>query len=173
MPGLLVYGFGNPGRLDDGLGPALAQAIEDLHLPDVTVDSDYQLMLEDGHLVSQHRAVIFADASVQDRAPFYVERLQARPSLHFSSHSLDPAGVLGVAQDLFHVSVPGWLVAIPGYAFNEFGEGLSPRAQANLTAALEFLVPLLRSGDLGALDRRATPAPVTAPAAPYSLAPTP
>ena len=35
----LVIGYGNPGRLDDGLGPALAEAVEKLDLPGlITLD---------------------------------------------------------------------------------------------------------------------------------------
>ena len=33
---LLVIGYGNPGRLDDGLGPAFAAQVERLQLPDVS-----------------------------------------------------------------------------------------------------------------------------------------
>jgi DNA-binding response OmpR family regulator len=45
---VLVIGYGNPGRLDDGLGPALAETLQRLDLPGVTVDADYQLTAEDG-----------------------------------------------------------------------------------------------------------------------------
>ena len=34
---MLLLGYGNPGRLDDGLGPALAAQVERLALPGVTV----------------------------------------------------------------------------------------------------------------------------------------
>ena len=44
---VLLIGYGNPGRLDDGLGPALAAAVEKLAIPGVTVDADYQLNVED------------------------------------------------------------------------------------------------------------------------------
>lgn len=43
---ILLIGYGNPGRGDDGLGPALAAAIEAMELPGVTVEADYQLMVD-------------------------------------------------------------------------------------------------------------------------------
>ena len=42
---ILVIGYGNPGRRDDGLGPALAARLEALALPGVTVESDFQLAI--------------------------------------------------------------------------------------------------------------------------------
>ena len=47
MASALVIGFGNPGRLDDGLGPALAARFEAKGLDDVVVDADYQLTVKD------------------------------------------------------------------------------------------------------------------------------
>ena len=46
-PRILLIGYGNPARVDDGLGPALAKAIEQLGLADITVETGYQLQVED------------------------------------------------------------------------------------------------------------------------------
>ena len=40
---VLLLCYGNPGRLDDGLGPAFGEVLERESLPGVTVDLDYQL----------------------------------------------------------------------------------------------------------------------------------
>ena len=55
----LFIGYGNPGRLDDGLGPAMAEAVEKLNLPGVVTDSDYQLTVEDAAEVAKYDLVIF------------------------------------------------------------------------------------------------------------------
>ena len=68
---VLVIGYGNPGRLDDGLGPALAAAIESAAPAGVTVDADYQLTVEDAAAVAEHDVVVFADAAVDGPEPFY------------------------------------------------------------------------------------------------------
>ncbi|MCU0727503.1 MAG: hydrogenase maturation protease, partial [Planctomycetes bacterium] len=70
MERVLLIGFGNPGRRDDGLGPAVAQAVEGWGIPGVTVESDYQLHVEDAAAVSEHDAVIFADAAAAGPEPF-------------------------------------------------------------------------------------------------------
>lgn len=143
---ILVIGYGNPGRLDDGLGPAFAEAVEALGLPHVTVEADYQLTVEDAEAVARHDLVIFADAAVDAPTPCYLRRVEPEASVSFTTHSVSPAAVLGLARELFGATAEGWLLGIRGVAFAAFGEGLSPEARANLRAALELVEPILRSG---------------------------
>jgi hydrogenase maturation protease len=139
MGGILLIGFGNPGRLDDGLGPALAAEAERWSLPGLTVDADYQLTVEDAADIARHDVVIFADASVNGQEPFYVEHVTPRQSEGFSTHSVEPDALMDLAQRLFGATTRGYILGIRGYDFNEFGEGLSAKAQDNLRAASEFL----------------------------------
>lgn len=144
---MLLIGYGNPGRLDDGLGPALAARIEALAIPDVTVDADYQLTVEDAEAAARHAAVVFADATVSGPAPFDFRPLApAAPGVDFSSHSLAPEGVLALARDLFDARPAAYALAIRGYEFNEFGERFSAAARRNLEAATAFIAGALRGG---------------------------
>ncbi len=163
---VLLIGFGNPGRLDDGLGPALAAALEPLELPGVTVDADYQLTVEDAAAMQEIDVVLFCDAVVCGTEPFYVAEVTPRArEVGFSTHSIDPQGVLALARDLFGAAPRAYIVGIRGYEFNEFGERLSKSAQANLQAAQEFLVDVLRRGDLNVLEARKEPLPTLETAA--------
>ncbi|OPZ25662.1 MAG: hypothetical protein BWZ02_02358 [Lentisphaerae bacterium ADurb.BinA184] len=154
MASALVIGFGNPGRLDDGLGPALAAAVGRAGLEGVTVDSDYQLTVEDACALAGHEVVIFADADVGTPAPFYFERVAGEPApLGFSSHSVSPRTVVGLAEALFDARPDCYLLGIRGYDFDEFGERLSDGARANLAAAAEFLIHRLRTGDFSEAPR--------------------
>ncbi len=141
---VLVIGYGNPGRLDDGLGPALAEAVEQLDIPGVTVESNYHLTVEDAAAVAAHRYVVFADASVAGREPFFFKRVHPVVHASFSSHTVEPEAVVAMARDLFRADTKGYALGIRGYRFNEFGEVLSEQALDNLTAALRFLAPVLR-----------------------------
>jgi len=143
---VLVIGYGNPGRLDDGLGPGLADALEKLRLPGVTVQVDYQLSVEDAVVVAEHDVVVFADASVTGPEPFFFDPVEPNGRLSFSSHSVAPPAVLALAHELFDAGTEGYVLGIRGYRFDEFGESLSQRAQANLAAALQFLQALLLDG---------------------------
>jgi hydrogenase maturation protease len=159
---VLVIGYGNPGRLDDGLGPRLAAALEAAGLPGVTVDADYQLTVEDAAEVARHAVVIFADAAVRGAEPFYFQPLPAGGQPGFSSHSVEPGEVLALARDLFGARVEAYALGIRGYEFNEFGERLSDRATQNLAAAVAFLTEVLRTGRFA---EAVCGAPVPAPAA--------
>jgi hydrogenase maturation protease len=160
MPGkILLIGFGNPGRLDDGLGPACAEAVAALELDGVTVDSDYQLTVEDAAAAAEHEVVIFADASVNGKEPFSFERVEPAVEMSFSTHSVDPASVMALACDMFAAATRGYILAIRGYEFDAFGERLSARAAENLEAAVAHVAALIRSGELlreppGKVDRR-------------------
>ncbi len=137
--GILLIGYGNPGRLDDGLGPAAAAAVERWDHPGVTVDSDYQLTVEDASDIAAHDVVIFADASVNGEEPFFVKPVQPRQAVSFSSHSVEPEALMHMAHTLFNGNTRGYVLGIRGYEFNEFGERLSSRAAENLDRALQYL----------------------------------
>lgn len=136
---ILVIGYGNPGRLDDGLGPLLAEAIGQKNLPGVKTDANYMLTVEDAAEISNFDVVIFADAALKGAEPFYFEAVQPQTSFSFTSHHVAPAAVLGLAQDMFQATTRGFVLGIRGYEFDEFGQRLSDQAQNNLLEAITFL----------------------------------
>jgi hydrogenase maturation protease len=140
----LVYGYGNPGRGDDGLGPALAAALEKLNIESTTVESNYQLSVEDAADVAEHDAVIFVDADVSGVAPFWFDRVKPEKAISFSSHSIAPGALLELAHELFGKEIDGYILAIRGYVFNEFNESLSHLARENLGEALKFVTRALQ-----------------------------
>lgn len=149
-PRILVIGFGNPGRRDDGLGPALAARLQALALPGVAVENDYQLSIEHAELVSRHDIVVFADAArdVPGDAPFYLRPLTPAPDAKSFSHSLSPQAVLQLAAECFGARPKGWILGIRPLDLDSFGEGLCPQAQQNLTAALDALLEAIETGRL-------------------------
>lgn len=148
-PRTLVLGWGNPGRRDDGLGPAFAAAVGELGAPGVTVDSGYQLQVEDAAEVARYERVLFVDADRAAEAPFRLRRLEpARERPGFTSHSVAPGLVLRLSRELFGAAPEAWLLGIRGYDFDQFGEGLSAAAAANLAAATGYVGDALRAGAL-------------------------
>jgi hydrogenase maturation protease len=150
----LLLCYGNPGRLDDGLGPAFGQEIEKLAPPGVDVEVGYQLMAEDVKAAADHSVVVFVDAAVKGRAPFSLRPVRPRRGFSFSSHILKPEHVLALAEDLFGNSPQGYTLGILGYKFDDFGEHLSPGAQANLSLALQFMLPVLEQDSLAEASAR-------------------
>ena len=143
---LLVFGFGNPGRLDDGLGPAFTAAVGALALDHVETEADYQLTVEDAQLVAGFDVVLFVDAAVRGTEPFYLVPVTPDPEVSFSSHSVSPAQVYHLARSLFDADTRAYILAIRGYDYNEFGERLSARAAANLDQALAFFRAQVEAG---------------------------
>jgi len=136
---VLVFGYGNPGRRDDGLGPAVVEALEPLGLEGVTLDSNYQLSVEDAAVVAAHDAVVFVDADATGPEPFWFGAIEPANDVSFSTHSVRPEAVLALARDALGGAAAGYILGVRGYAFDEFGEELTAGARRNMDAALAFL----------------------------------
>lgn len=149
MSRVLIIGYGNPGRGDDGLGPALAAAIGEMTLPGVTVESDYQLTVDHTPLIAAHDLVVFADAAIGLADPWRLGPLDADPGATLGSHSLNPSAALHLTQLLFGKAPPAWVLAISGTEFGEVKEGLGPTARANLGLAVNALKDWLACGPGG------------------------
>lgn len=137
---ILVLGYGNPGRLDDGLGPRLVEALAGRVPADVTLLADYSLQIEHAAALAEHDVVVFADAAVAGPAPFRFERIEARPGADFTTHSVAPEALLALAGEHFGKWPTGYVLAIRGREFDAFGERLSDQATTNLAAASSFLL---------------------------------
>jgi hydrogenase maturation protease len=141
---VLVYGIGNPGRRDDGLGPRLIELLDAARLEGVDLDSNYQLNIEEALACSKHDTVIFADASETGEGPFVFTELEPAHEIAFTTHELSPAAVLALCEELYGRRPQAWVLAIRGYEW-DIGEGLSPQAEINLSSALAFLLGRLKS----------------------------
>lgn len=140
----MVIGYGNPGRIDDGLGPALSALLDARALKGVSVETDYQLAVEHAHEIAQHDYVIFADAAISGPAPFSFTEIPipaTQPA--FNSHSLSPEAAMFFARTMFSAKTKGYILGIRGYEYEGFGEGISERARENLDAAFQFILELL------------------------------
>lgn len=137
---ILLIGYGNPGRGDDGLGPALATRIGARGLPGVAVKIDYQLKVEHALDVSKSDIVVFADAQMSASAPYDIAPLEADVSADVTSHHLSPGAVLTLADLLFAAAPQAFVLGISGVEFDRIKEGLSDEARKNLGRAEAFLL---------------------------------
>ncbi len=133
--GLLVLGVGNPGRGDDGLGPALIDALAEDPVPGLTLEAAFQLSLEHAAEVSAHRSVLFVDAAAGGQEPCSLRPICADGGAGYSTHVMPPEAVLAVCGLAFGRLPQAWLLAVRGYDF-EPGETLSGEARANLARSL-------------------------------------
>ena len=143
---VLVYGYGNPGRQDDGLGIALVNRLEDWaaerQLEGISFDNNYQLNIEDADAIAEQDLVIFADASEEEIEDFCLSVVDSKGGLAFTTHSASPGYILKLCQELFQKDPLVLLLHIKGYEW-EFQEGLSSQAVENLEAAYLYMTELL------------------------------
>ncbi len=143
---ILVYGYGNPGRQDDGLGIELVNKLEnwaaEKRLSGIEFDNNYQLNIEDADAISNQDLVIFADASEEEIDDFCLSVVDGTGTLSFTTHAASPGYILKLCQELFQKDPRVLLLHIKGYEW-EFREGLSSRAVENLEAAFLFMANLL------------------------------
>jgi hydrogenase maturation protease len=137
---IAIIGYGNPGRADDGLGPALVARLEKLGLAGLTLESDYQLAIEHAAIVAGHDIVIFADAAIDTDQAFYLRSLSPSRGSRFASHSIAPGEVLSLAQTCFGSAAAGYVLGIRASVLDRFAEGLSPEGEKALNLALEALL---------------------------------
>ncbi len=137
---MLVIGYGNPGRGDDGLGPAFADRIAAMHLPGVEVLADFQLKAEHALQVAEAESVVFVDADMTRQDGFALDPVCPSENGDISSHALSPQTVLALAQTLLGAVPAAYLLAIGGQNFGRIEEGLSAPATRNLEAALDHFL---------------------------------
>ncbi len=114
------------------------------------VESNYQLNIEDAELISRYDVVVFADASVNAKAPFEFQPLEkAAPMVGFSSHSITAESLMGLAEELFGATPKAYAMAIRGGRFDGFGESLSDLAISNLNEAVAFFPQWLEATRTG------------------------
>ena len=139
---ILIYGYGNPGRQDDGLGNAFVNrirewtAIEGLY--DFYFDSNYQLNIEDADAISDKDLVIFADASEEEIEDFCLTKVDGTSDITFTTHAASPGYIVKLCEELFNKNPLVLLLHIKGFKW-EFQEGISEEAQSNLNAALVYM----------------------------------
>jgi len=142
-----IIGYGNPSRGDDALGPLLLERLgqsQDIDPRQYESVTDFQLQIEHVTDLEQRDLLLFIDASVSARPPFEFSRLTPQRDHSYSSHSLSPATLLSVYQDVYKIAPPpAYLLTIPGYLF-ELGQPLSQRAAEHLEQAVSFVEELLQ-----------------------------
>ncbi len=129
--------------MDDGIGPAIVERLERLGLDGVRTSCGYQLDVEDSADIAASSLTVLVDAARTGPEPFALSEVTPREEASFSTHSQSPEGLLHLTRSCFNPTARAWLLAVRGYEFDAFGEGLSAQAEANLKAALVFLEEII------------------------------
>jgi len=137
-PTLLIIGYGNTLRSDDGVGPRAAEAMAALNLPGLQVLSCPLLTPELAEPISRARIAVFVDAAVDAPREVQLRKLQPAASSQIMAHAADPPTMLALARDVFGHAPEAWLLAIPVRNL-AIGDELSDFARRNLQTAIDCL----------------------------------
>lgn len=135
---LLVIGYGNTLRGDDGVGPRAVEAIAALELPGVQTLISQQLSPEHADPVSQADQVIFVDAAVDEPCQVRFRKLEPGETTQLMAHAADPRTVLALAREVFGHAPAAWWLTIPAMVM-EFGEELSPETRRGMEEAISLI----------------------------------
>jgi hydrogenase maturation protease len=140
MPRILIIGYGNPLKSDDGLGWHAAQELsQELTHAEVKIIRAHQLTPELAEEASTAELVLFIDAwegappgEIRCEAIHLDDGLDDGPSgasLH--SHDLRPATILQLARELYGFSPRAFLLTVTGEHFED-GDSLSEPVRSAL-----------------------------------------
>ncbi len=155
MPHVLIIGYGNPLREDDGIGWAAAEKIAEFGLQDsdfnathypeeankplrITVEALHQLLPELAEPISRADLVIFVDAAVGGE-PGEIRRADLTPEMErlgAFSHHVGPSELLECARVLYGRFPPATLFTVTAAQLG-YGEGLSTAVAAALPELLQ------------------------------------
>ena len=152
---VVVFGWGNDARGDDGLGPLLLERVAKAGFADVTTVEDYQLQIEHALDLDGAEAALFLDAGKETPPPFAFAEIAPRRDVSHTTHALSPEAVLDVyRRTLGKPPPPSFTLCVRGEQF-ELGQGLSVVAVERLEAAWEFIQGLMVEREVEAWRRLA------------------
>jgi len=140
---VLVIGYGNPSRRDDGVGHYVAQEIQERAVGNISTFTVFQLGPELTETVKDYELVVFVDAQVgQSAEGLNVIPVEAayRPSAF--THVMSPASLLALTKALYKKQPEAFIVAVPGYDF-DFGMGLSVETRRCAEQAVGLIIKML------------------------------
>jgi hydrogenase maturation protease len=135
---LLIVGYGNPLRSDDGLGWHVARQLSrEISRDDVQTIAVHQLMPEIAESASRAEQVLFIDAAQQGiPGSLSCTQLSPAPAANLQTHKFSPAMILKLAKDLYGRCPPAQLFTVTGESF-ETGETMSPAVVAAIPGLIE------------------------------------
>jgi hydrogenase maturation protease len=136
---ILVIGYGNELRGDDGLGPLVAKAVAAANIPGVRVLTARQLLPEFAADLAQVRLIVFVDAWETWRENGIEMRpLAIEDATDWCTHQADPRTLLALTKAIWGQAPEAWWLTVSGQDF-DFGERLSGMAEENARQALACL----------------------------------
>ena len=141
----IVFGIGNVGRQDDGLGWLFLDHLKEKQFNHLDLEYRYQLQIEDAELICNYDTVIFVDAVKSNVAEgFYLKKCKPSAKFGYSTHELAPETILHLAKSLYNHQPKSHILGIEGVQWN-LEIGLSDKAKHNIKKAIASFIENMSS----------------------------
>ncbi len=139
---ILIYGYGNPGRQDDGLGilavDNLSCWVKKNRFYNIDFDSNYQLNIEDSLEISKYNVVIFIDSGKSIIKSYNLIKISPLKKDFYTSHKMSPESILFLSKELYGKEPETYLLLIKGYKW-DINKKPTKKAIKNLYMALKHI----------------------------------
>ena len=158
MKSILIIGYGNQTRSDDGVGWYVAEEIEKATQRDalqVDVLKLNQLTVDLAEEIKDRELVIFVDAHAvlceckpsalnDDKDLLQSEEVKPNYKLGLTAHYLLPETLLAICEGLYNKAPKARIFSVKGLSF-DFGEKLSNQTQNTADQAVEQIIKMVRT----------------------------
>lgn len=143
---ILVIGYGNPARCDDGIGNYVTERLssEEINVNVISIQELGPELCED---ISGYELVFFVDASINQSEDFIIREIIPRYKTPIFSHHISPEMLLAITKELYGLCPKSYLVSIKGYNF-DFGFDITKEAKRNSEEAIKKIKEICMSWQL-------------------------
>lgn len=140
---ILMIGYGNPSRQDDGIGPYIVDRLKRRlnNIPGIDFLTLHQLTIDLVETLRHYDFVLFIDATVEEIGDgFKFSKVDPEFGLsYYLTHYCNPSLLLGLVQSIYHRDPTIVEVAIQGDSFG-FRQKLTSEATARAEKAISEII---------------------------------
>jgi hydrogenase maturation protease len=174
---ILIIGYGNPGRCDDGVGWYVAEKLEQIfhdskdsrpakrdsenqEIPPkrnlcIDVLTLHQLGIELIDDIKDFDVVVFIDAHIKTTDDIKFTQVEVDHQLSFTSHHLTPSMLLALTKIIYHKQPAAYIFSIKGRNF-DFGSVLSAETKASADVVISQISAMINTLPMSHSDENST-----------------
>ncbi|MDJ0728503.1 MAG: hydrogenase maturation protease [Crocosphaera sp.] len=142
---ILIIGYGNTLRGDDGVGYKIAEIIEQWNINNITSLAVHQLTPDLAENIAQVDTIIFIDAipiTDVNTAKLEIKTISINRKINNLAHHNNPEQLLSVTQAIYQKVPKAYWILVPAINFN-FSEDFSSITQKYVSLTLENIKDIL------------------------------
>ena len=141
---ILLIGYGNTLRSDDGVGHFIADKLADKLQDKIDIIKATQVTVEMVEDIKDRKFVIFVDAHVSDKED-WLRMEEVLPDFKFgmTAHIFTPGALLALCEEIYNKYPKAYLFSIKGINY-DFGDELSEQTKRSAEIAIKQITELVQ-----------------------------